>query len=54
MSYFDRDEPTENAIREMADFLYRRVEWDWIADEDGLISMGWYPEKDFIRHSGKA
>ncbi len=47
MSYFDRDEPTENAIREMADFLYRRVEWDWIADEDGLISMGWYPEKGF-------
>ncbi|MBK8489373.1 MAG: Tat pathway signal protein [Saprospirales bacterium] len=47
MSYFDRDDPTEKAIREMADFLYRRVEWDWIANEDGLISMGWYPEKGF-------
>lgn len=53
MEYFDRDDPTERAIREMADFLYRRVEWDWIADEDGLISMGWYPEKGFHQHYWK-
>ena len=53
MSYFDRDDPTERGIRELADFLYRRVEWDWIADEDGLISMGWYPEKGFHPHYWK-
>jgi predicted esterase len=53
MSYFDGDNPQEKAIRDIADFLYRRVEWDWIADKDGLISMGWYPEKGFHTHYWK-
>jgi hypothetical protein len=24
--------------------LYRRVEWDWLADSQGLVAMGWKPE----------
>lgn len=55
-SYFDGDEPTEREIRELAEKIYRRVEWDWaqrnttgteasnLAGSHG-ITMGWYPEK---------
>ena len=48
-TYFDRDNPTEEAIREAADFIYRRVEWDWMLNVNQRISMGWKPEKGFIQ-----
>lgn len=48
-SYFDRDTPAERAIREKADALYRRVEWDWMLNTKHRISMGWRPEKGFIQ-----
>lgn len=48
MSYFDADNPTEAEIRRLADELYRRVEWDWMLDENLQLSMGWHPETGFI------
>jgi hypothetical protein len=49
MSYFDQqDNETETKIRELADQLYRRVEWDWMMKENGFMSMGWHPERGFI------
>lgn len=45
MSYFDANNETEKAIRETADQLYRRVEWDWMMNERDLMWMGWHPEK---------
>ena len=50
-SYFDQNNPTEVEIRSLADALYRRVEWDWALNDQGLLSMGWHPEKGFISHS---
>lgn len=47
-TYFDRANSTEKAIREAADFLYRRVEWDWMLNTNNRISMGWKPESKFI------
>ncbi|TXH67448.1 MAG: hypothetical protein E6Q88_10600 [Lysobacteraceae bacterium] len=47
-SYFDGDAPSEQRIREVADTLYRRVEWNWLQQRPPLISMGWHPEKGFI------
>jgi hypothetical protein len=47
-SYFDRDDPTEAAIRDAADKLYARVEWTWEQPRAPLISMGWTPEKGFL------
>lgn len=49
-SYFDQNTPTEKAIREAADFLYRRVEWDWMLNVNQRISMGWKPESGFIQN----
>lgn len=47
-SYFDQDNPTERAIRAVADSLYRRVEWDWVLNDSLRLSMGWHPEKGFL------
>lgn len=48
MSYFDQDNEVEKKIRETADALYRRVEWDWMMNDSTTMSMGWFPEKGFI------
>lgn len=44
MSYFDNDLDTEKAIRQTADDLYRRVEWDWMMNDKETMSMGYHPE----------
>jgi len=46
-SYFDRDDPAEKAVRDAAEQLYDRAEWDWAQPRPPAISMGWYPEKGF-------
>ena len=46
MTYFDSADADEARIREIADFLYRRVEWDWFMNEHGRLSMGWFPERN--------
>ena len=46
-SYFDRDDPTEAAIRDAAERLYERVEWTWEQPRSPAISMGWTPEHGF-------
>ncbi|KAA3640285.1 MAG: Tat pathway signal protein [Bacteroidetes bacterium] len=52
-SYFDGENETENSIRQLADDLYRRVEWDWMMADEGTMSMGWRPEKGKIIHTYK-
>jgi len=48
MSYFDQNNPQEKEIRELADFLFRRVEFDWYLNEHNRMSMGWFPERGFL------
>jgi hypothetical protein len=43
--YFDGDHAQEEEIRALTDSLTRRVEWDWMQLDDGLVSMGWKPEE---------
>lgn len=43
-SYFDRDNPTEQAIRDAAEELYRRADWTFFLARPPLVSMGWTPE----------
>jgi hypothetical protein len=45
-SYFDR--PGEAEVRDLAEFLYRRAEWDWAQPRAGRISLGWGPEEGFL------
>lgn len=45
--YFTGDSPEEQEIRQLADALYRRVEWSWMQPRAPLICMSWHPEKGF-------
>ncbi len=47
--YFNQNNPAENEIRNLADNLYKRVDWNWAMDSDGRLSMGWTPEHGFIK-----
>jgi hypothetical protein len=47
--YFDRDDAVEREIRELADALYRRADWNFFrTDGRQAISMGWHPEQGLI------
>lgn len=48
-SYFDRDVPIEKEIRELADRIYRRTDWQWSQSRPPIISHGWRPETGFLR-----
>ena len=47
-SYFDGSNETENQIRNLADSLFLRVEWDWAMNGKECMSMGWFPEQGFL------
>jgi hypothetical protein len=48
MSYYDDTSKVETTIRQTADSLFRRVEWDWMMNDTTRMWMGWHPEKGFI------
>jgi len=52
-TYFDGDNDTEKQIRDIADSLYRDVEWDWAMNGKSTMSMGWHPEEGFLDVSYK-
>jgi hypothetical protein len=43
-AYFDDPE-----IRELAEQLYKRVNWNWFFNGGKTLSMGWTPEKGYIK-----
>jgi hypothetical protein len=47
--YFERDEPGEGEIRELADQLYRRANWNWAQDDGLTVRHGWSPESGFLK-----
>jgi len=47
-SYYDHDTPQEHEIRQLADEIYRAVDWPWMQPHAPLISMGWTPGGKFI------
>jgi hypothetical protein len=44
-SYFDQ--PEEQEIRDLAEELYRRIEWPWFQQHSPAITMAWTPEQNF-------
>jgi hypothetical protein len=48
-SYFDGADKTEIRIRELADSIYLRVDWQWAMNGAANMSMGWPPEQGFIQ-----
>ena len=48
-SYFDKENSSENQIRELANSLYERVDWNWARNEGDSVSHGWKPESGFLK-----
>jgi len=48
--FFDRDTPDECEIREHANYLYRRADWQWAQHEGLTVSHGWKPETGFLKY----
>lgn len=47
-AYFDSDRADEREIRETAEFLYRRADWQWALNDGHGVTHGWYPGMGFI------
>jgi hypothetical protein len=47
-SYFTGKDDAESEIRELADILYRRVDWKWASNNGTTICHGWKPESGFL------
>jgi hypothetical protein len=47
-SYFTGKNETESAIRELAEVLYRRIDWKWSLNGGTTICHGWKPESGFL------
>ena len=47
-AYFDADSDGEREIRELADKLYRRVDWPWAQNGGATVTHGWKPESGFL------
>jgi hypothetical protein len=48
-TYFDGATRAEREIRDLADQIYRRVDWTWAQNRPPIISHGWRPETGFLR-----
>lgn len=46
--YFKANTPDEQEIRDLADALYRRVDWQWAENHGATVSHGWKPEIGFL------
>lgn len=47
-AYFDAQAPAEREIRDLADRLYARVDWQWARNGGGTVTHGWKPESGFL------
>jgi hypothetical protein len=46
--YFGDANADETSIRTMADAIFNRVDWNWMAQGTDAVSMGWFPTSGFI------
>ncbi len=47
-SYFSAQNEKESEIRQLAELLYRRVDWEWALNGGKTICHGWKPESGFL------
>jgi hypothetical protein len=49
-SYFSANTADESRLRQLADVLYRRVDWRWAQGGQTTIRQGWKPECGFLHY----
>jgi len=47
--YFVADTVDEHEIRNLADALYHRADWQWVQDGGSTVTHGWKPESGFLK-----
>ena len=47
-AYFEQDNADETELRELADALYRRVDWQWMQAGGPAVCHGWKPRSSFL------
>ncbi|MGF7231578.1 glucoamylase family protein [Arachidicoccus sp.] len=50
-NYFLGKNREETAIRELADNIYRRIDWQWALNGSDFLCHGWKPETGFLPYS---
>ncbi len=48
--YFTANNKAETALRDIAEKLYMRVDWQWALNGRDTLTHGWKPETGFLRH----
>lgn len=46
--FFDGTNAAETEIRTMADAIFNRIDWNWMARQTNVLSMGWKPRAGFL------
>jgi hypothetical protein len=46
--YFSEDTPQDQQIRQLAESIYQRVDWQWALNGGSTITHGWNPESGFL------
>ena len=49
--YFAGTNRDESSIRALADAIFNRVDWNWMAQGTSAVSMGWFPPGRFIANN---
>ena len=49
-AYFSAAADDEREIRELADFLYQRIDWPWATADGPVVRMGWNPGSGFLSY----
>jgi hypothetical protein len=49
-AYFSGASAAESELRQLANALYDRVEWDWAEHDDDAVALGWKPECGFLHY----
>ncbi|HET9765249.1 MAG TPA: glucoamylase family protein [Thermoanaerobaculia bacterium] len=49
-TYFAAADDDEREVRELARFLYERIDWPWALHGGRVVSMGWKPEVGFLTY----
>ena len=47
--YFTANNAAERQIRSLAQRIFDRVDWAWMLNGEGTLTMGWYPERGFTK-----
>lgn len=48
--YFDGRHAAEKEIRAAVEIILDRVDWHWMTDGADSLTMGWHPERGFLKH----